>query len=574
MKQNLLMLIQYTKEFIVFSGYKTIILIFCSIITGVTRGIGIFMLIPFINVLGINGIMHDNSKLNYISKLFIEIFRYCGIPLTLLSVLVLFLLLISVSKTIQYKQNILSTAMRNSFVSSIQTRLFKAVIFAEWQYIANQRSSNLTHVITTDLPYISNGTYSLLKIITNFSISIVYILWAMFISIELTLFIILFGGLSFLFLKFYLPHSHKAGVFVRNARSSIYSLLLDHVHGLKVAKSYGAEQREYDKFRDIAGQIAETQTDSIKLNSKIRLIYVLITNVLLCVFLYVSISLLNVPLVSLFLLIVIFSKLLPNISSFQTDFQRLFSMLPSFSASDELYKQAEKHQEKLLLDTGSDISHLNKTIELNDLEFSYSTEQDSFKIEKLNITIPAGSTTVIAGESGSGKSTFADLLTGILKPTAGEIKVDGIPTKNNLLSWRKQIGYLPQEIFLFHDTLRNNILWGKPDASDSEIYEALKLASAFEFVMKLPKKLDTVVKDKGQRLSGGERQRIALARTLIRKPSLLLLDEATSSLDKENETKIYESIANLHGKMTIIFITHKTETLKFADNIINISDYA
>jgi len=573
MKKNLSILIQYTKEFITFSKLKTLLLVFYSVLNGITQGIGIFMLIPFINILGVNGIIDGNVKLNRISTIFLEIFKYLHIPLTLFSILVLFLLLLVFSKYIQYKQNILSTTMRNSFVSNIQSRLFKTVIFAEWQYISSQRSSNLTHVITTDLPAISNGTYFFLRIVTNLALSLIYIIWAMFISIELTMFTALFVGISFIFLRFCLPYSLQAGIFTRDARANIYSLLLDHVHGLKVAKSYCAEQREYDKFKGIAGSIAITQTRLVRLNSKIKLIYAVITNTLLCAFIYISISILNIPLASLFLLIIIFSRLFPNISTFQNDFQHLFSMVPSFSASEELYKQAKQHQESLTSDVESDISPLNKMIEFKNIEFSYPAEQDSFKIEKLNITIPAGSTTVIAGESGSGKSTFADLLTGILKPVYGDILIDKIPlNKKNLLSWRKQIGYLPQEVFLFHDTIRSNILWGKPDASDNEIFEALKLASAYDFVKELPKGLDTVVKDKGQRLSGGERQRIALARTLIRKPSLLILDEATSALDYQNEENVFNAVKKLKNKLTIVIITHRLSAVSFADRVINVEN--
>ncbi len=200
--------------------------------------------------------------------------------------------------------------------------------------------------------------------------------------------------------------------------------------------------------------------------------------------------------------------------------------------------------------------------------------KNGFCLNGLNIEIPAMKTTAIIGESGTGKSTLVDIITGILKVDSGKIIVDDKKIDNsNLYNWRKIIGYLPQEVFLFHDTIRNNILWGKPDAAEDEINESLKLASAYDFVMKLPDKLDTVVKDMGLRLSGGERQRIALVRTLIRKPQLLILDESTSSLDKENESKIYESIAKLHGKITIIFITHRTETLKLADKIIDISGH-
>ncbi len=336
-----------------------------------------------------------------------------------------------------------------------------------------------------------------------------------------------------------------------------------------------AEEREYSNFKKISSEVANSQTDVMNQNSRMRLIYGVLTNLMLCIFLFLSIKILNVPLASLFLLIVIFSRLIPKISSFQGDIQHIFGMLPSFKAVEELLIKAEKHREEINKNrNGNGVLNLEKQIKLNDISFSYQKNDSSFSIKNLNIEIPALKTTAVIGESGTGKSTVVDIITGILKADSGKIAVDDvIIDKTNLYHWRKAVGYLPQEVFLFHDTIRNNILWGKPDAADNEIIESLKLASAYDFVMKLPEGLDTVVKDRGLRLSGGERQRIALARTLIRNPQLLILDEATSSLDKENEAKIYESISKLHGKMTIIFITHRQETLKFADKVINLAEH-
>ena len=572
MTENLTIFHKYIKHFVSFSGIKIVKYLFYAFLTGVTQGVGIFMLIPFLNVIGISGWDKKSIGLNRISKMFIDTFNYCNIPLNLLSILILFMLVIIITKYINYKKTILSAALRNSFIGDLQAKLFKSVIFAEWQFISNERSSNLSHVVTTDLPSISGGTFFFLKISASLVLSTVYFIWAMFISVELSLFTLIFAGLSFVFIKKCLPHSINFGQLARNAKAEIYSILLDHIHGLKIAKSYCAEDREYDNFKRIASDIADTQTNVIKLNSRMRMIYAVITYLLLCIFLYVSISILNVQLASLFLLIVIFSRLMPNISSFQNDLQHVFSMLPSFKAMESLLHRANSHQENIVKKTNVNIN-LKESVKLNDVSFSYHKKESGFSIKNLNIEIPALKTSAIIGESGTGKSTLVDIITGILKLDSGSINIDNVNIdRNNLYQWRQIVGYLPQEVFLFHDTLKNNILWSKPDASEDEIIESLKLSSAYDFVMKLPDKLDTVVKDRGIRLSGGERQRVALARTLIRKPQLLILDEATSSLDKENEARIYESIAKLHGKMTIVFITHRQETLKFADKVIDISE--
>jgi ATP-binding cassette subfamily C protein len=199
---------------------------------------------------------------------------------------------------------------------------------------------------------------------------------------------------------------------------------------------------------------------------------------------------------------------------------------------------------------------------------SFSYDRAAIAVSDLNLVIPAGSTTAFVGPSGAGKSTIADLLLGLLTPDRGDIIIDGQPlTADVQASWRGQIGYVPQDTLLFHSTIRENLLWGCPEAGDEEIEEALRLASADVFVKGLTGGLNTVVGDRGVLLSGGERQRLSLARALLRRPRLLILDEATSSLDSENEARIQEAIDLLHARMTIVIITHRLSTIRRADMI-------
>lgn len=242
-------------------------------------------------------------------------------------------------------------------------------------------------------------------------------------------------------------------------------------------------------------------------------------------------------------------------------------MLPSFDNIMELQTRLETAAE-IKKEKSQDVQ-LNQKIHLNEISFSYGNKDD-FYIHKLDLFIPAGKTTAIIGPSGSGKSTLADMLMGLIKPDEGQIFIDNHElTLENIESWKRQIGYVAQDTFLFNSSIRKNLIIANENATDDEIEDVLR-HSAADFAFKTSDGLDTVVGDRGVRLSGGEKQRLSLARALLRKPSLLILDEATSNLDTDNEKRILRSIDMLHGNLTILIITHRISTITNADLIYRI----
>lgn len=187
----------------------------------------------------------------------------------------------------------------------------------------------------------------------------------------------------------------------------------------------------------------------------------------------------------------------------------------------------------------------------------------------VSLEIPTGSMLALAGPSGAGKTTIADLLAGLMAPDASRVIVDRQQlTPDRMLGWRRSVALIPQEPFLFHDTIEANLGWARPEATDADVWEALSVAAADAFSRQLPDGIDSVVGDRGMRLSGGERQRLALARAILLHPDLLILDEATSSLDTESEREIRAALAALHGRTTILIIAHRLSTATEADQII------
>jgi ATP-binding cassette subfamily C protein len=290
--------------------------------------------------------------------------------------------------------------------------------------------------------------------------------------------------------------------------------------------------------------------------------------IVVSVFFLVGVQILQIPVSRLLIMVFLFGSLVPMFSWMQRAWQGTLNMLPAYKAVVEMGEKFRSAEEPLVSGEVNQIE-LESGIEFRDVFFKYEKEDSNFVINGITLFIRARETTVILGPSGGGKSTFADLLIGLLTPDRGQILIDGKQLEGDVLhSWRKSVGYVPQESLLFHETLQENMHWAAPESSEEDIWLALRLAAAEEFVRALPDRLNTIVGDRGVRLSGGQRQRIALARALLRKPTLLLLDEATSNLDAENEQRIIRALQELRGTMTVVFISHRQSAVECADRVV------
>ena len=261
------------------------------------------------------------------------------------------------------------------------------------------------------------------------------------------------------------------------------------------------------------------------------------------------------------------SRILPRVAGLQQDWQQLLGSWPSLAALND--RRSVPAELPTSPSACVEPLPLRDALELSGVTFAYPERRPVF--EDFSLTVPANRITALAGPSGAGKTTLADLALGLLRPQRGGLKIDGTPvSEENLTNWRRATAYLPQDNVLFSDTIRANLLWIAPDAKDELIWEALEQASAADFVQQLPDGLDTIVGERGAQISGGERQRIALARALLAKPSLLVLDEPTSALDEENETAIRNALIQLKPRLTILIITHRGGMLDIADNVVNL----
>ena len=251
--------------------------------------------------------------------------------------------------------------------------------------------------------------------------------------------------------------------------------------------------------------------------------------------------------------------------------EQLASIQRALGATDRVFEIIDdKHEEiNLAFATNNNIKRVKGDLEFKNIQFTYPTRPDFEVLKNISFIAKAGETIALVGSSGSGKSTLASLALRFYEPNGGEYIIDGIKsTDYELTELRDQMAIVPQDVLLFGGTIKENILYGKPNASEFEVIEAAKQANAYDFIMSFPDKFETLVGDRGIQLSGGQRQRVAIARAVLKNPSILILDEATSSLDSESERLVQEALDKLMIGRTSIVIAHRLSTIRNADKIV------
>ena len=525
------------------------------------EGISLLMLVPLLQLVGLNV---QEGSIGQLAEFISSIFSTIGIRPTLIAVLCVYVLIVIIHSILRRWETSVSLTLEYEFVVRLREKLYRAIANTNWLFFARNRVSDFTHALTIEMERIGAATYYILNLLATGIVAIVYILFALKLSVMMTGLVFLCGvGLMFLLRK-KTKMAHETGEGLSEAMSGLYNAISEHLNGMKTAKSYGVVERHVEIFRRLAEQVRHMYTHTVQNQAEVNYWFNIGSVIILSLILYVSFQILSISTAGVLLLLFLFARAMPKLSNIQQNFQSSINMMPSFSRVMELQKRCEEAAETEIQRYGK--IDIGNGIRFKKVSFSY--DANSPVIKDLDITIKAGQTTAIVGPSGAGKTTIADLLMGLIIPNEGSILIDGKEFgPERMRVWREQIGYVPQDTFLFNDTLRGNLSWAKPDAKEEEINQSLKFAAAEEFISGLPKGLDTILGDRGVLLSGGERQRIALARALLRKPTLLILDEATSSLDSENEKRIHLAIEKLHGQMTILVISHRLSTIRGADVI-------
>jgi ATP-binding cassette subfamily C protein len=529
--------------------------------TGLLESAGLLLLVPLLGAIGLDVQQGPVSRLSAATRRALSVL---GVQPTLTRVLIVFVLVNVLLSMIRRAHTILTTAVEQDVVRRTAERLYSAIVHMDWLSFTRMRASDLTVALTSECDRVGLAASQLLSLGAAAVVALVYAGLAFRISPAMSLVVFALGVTILVLLRRRTRTSATLGDTYAEVVREYQAVICDDLAGMKIIKSFVAADRSAARFAALAERLGRVRIDSIG-NYAGSTLWVEVASVAsLSTLVFVAVAMLNFDATSLLLLLFLFARIVPRVAALQHNVNYYASVLPSVRRVAELEERCLAAGEPR--DSACRDVTLRSRLEVESIAFRYDATGPAI-LSDVSLTIAAGEIVAIVGPSGSGKTTLSDIVMGLLSPVAGRILVDGEPlTDHRRSGWRRQVAYVAQETFLFHDTIRANLLWAVPAATDEEIAAALAMASA-TFVYDLPQGLSTVVGDRGIRLSGGERQRLALARAMLRRPSLLVLDEPTNALDTENERKVFEAVGRLRGGTTVLLVTHRLATVAIADTI-------
>jgi len=549
------------KDFYGFAPRQQMYIFMLMLLQGFTSGVGLLFIIPLLQIVGFD---MGGSASSGISDAVNQVFAILGLKSTLLTVLISYVLIISVIASLRYQLTVMTTNVQQRYISFLRNKLYRSLLHSRWQFIVQHKMSDFTHCLSGQVQAIGHASHLMLNFLSQLVLTMVMLGLAFLLSWQMTLLATSFAAILLLFLLPFNRLIYGSGQSQLISFKSIFQMLTEQLGSLKMIKSYASEQYYADQMQQVSEALEEQYIKFTRMNAITQWVYMVGAVVSFSIFFYVAQAVLAIPLATILLLLVIFSRLLPQISGLQKTYQQLLHKVPAFNDVSQMMHDCQQAQEPININKPCPI--LKQAIRLEGVSYHYPKKTKAV-FEQLSLTIPKNQTLALVGHSGAGKSTLADLIAGLLEPNAGRLYCDDILLDDeNRLAWREKVAYVTQEVYLFHDTVRANLSWvASKKVTDDDLWHVLSLAAADDFVAQLPNGLDTVIGDRGIRLSGGERQRLALARALLSDPQLLILDEATSALDHHNEQKIQLALKQLHGTLTIIIIAHRETTIAHAD---------
>jgi len=543
-----------------------LVIIFFSITIALLEGINIGLLVPLLETLRSPG----EEGGHWMSQAIADLYDFFGAPLEVWSILVGLTIIMSVIVSLKYLRTIIVGKEVVGFEVWMRSRYMWNLLNADMSLFHGERIGVQTGVMTTQVNQAGGSLLQMTELVANVGLVSAFFLAALLLSPILTGAAIGIVALVTIGVQYHVAKARKIGVVFVDRQNDYQASVVDTLSGVLVIKGFVLEKLRWIDTTKKAEAQGETAFHLMKNQGQMVSIQELALFGVVAGIVYVGVSVLNLDLAVVVALLFVLYRLMPRVSNINTQRQALG---PTMAALNAVRVAIAETENSLIVSGDTPFTKLQKTVEFRDVSFSYN--EATKVIKSINFQLEHGKMTAMVGASGAGKSTLVNLLLRYNDPVKGQVLVDGVDLKElNLNDWRKSIGLVSQDVFLFNDTVGNNISLGRDEITEDRLQKAAQRAFAHDFIQQLPNGYNTMVGDRGWNLSGGQRQRIALARAILLDSDILILDEATSALDSESENLIQAYIQEIKGTRTILVVAHRMSTIQNADNIFVIQDGA
>jgi ATP-binding cassette subfamily C protein len=548
------------------SGIRLWMLLALLIVTGVSDGISMTLLYPVIQRVGLTGSSTAGSE--SVRQIFEEFFNWLHVEPTLTSASLILLASFFIQGLLFTAQNWLLLDTQKKYIAAWQHRLFDDFVAAEWPYFASQKLGGMANLVMIECTRVGAAFFAIMQLVAVGVIFSIYMIIALALSWRLMLYLIVAGLFLLALVHPVRRATRRYGSELGAINADLASTLNELLGGGKLIKASAGETKAKVLMAKQIDQMRHNLTWGAFVPTTVRSVFEFGAVLTILGAMFYGLQVEQIGAAQLLILIALVARLLPRLMQMQIFHNALNLTAPSYEILFKTHQRFAAHREGASsAATGTiDPQHiLPATVSVRNVTLSYG---DHKVLDRVSFEVAPGQIVGVVGPSGGGKTTLIDSVLGLVVPAEGDITVGDVPLRDlDLRAWRRKVGYVSQETFLFHDTIANNIRWTSSNTSMEQVEAAARAAGLQPLLETLPAGYDTIVGDRGAKLSGGQRQRISLARVLIRQPSLLVLDEATSALDSLSEQEIMGVINSLRGKMSIIIVAHRFATVRDADFI-------
>jgi ATP-binding cassette subfamily C protein len=567
-ESTLIPLRQLLRDFSEFAGAKGLQALLFVFLGAIVEGVSLVLLVPFFSVIIDSqypgGIVQSISAWLFTLVSAESRIAKLGLLVALFAALMIARLVVITVRDVTIAQ------LKIGFVQQIRSRITHRLAAAKWDVVSRLRHSRISHLMSVDIEQLETATDIVLRdgvavIMLVSQVMLAFLLAPLLTALGLSVVIV---GAAML-----LPMVRRArrfGRFVTNTNLSLIDDATQFLGAIKLAISQNLQKSFTREFEATLSELGAQQIRYIREQTITGLTVSTLSGLVGATAMLVGMAVFDISASVLITLLLIVSRMNAPVIQLQLDAQHFARALPAYETIRELELDLMAAEAPPATGSGPPMLLPNGPIVFNQVSFLHgAAESMPSGVGNLDVIIEPGSVVGVTGPSGAGKTTFADLLVGLYAPQSGEIRISGIELRGSAVTaWRNCVSYVSQDPFLFHDTIRRNLLWVNPEASDTALWDVLRMAGAEDLVRDAAQGLDTVVGERGSLVSGGERQRLCLARAMLRRPRLLVLDEATSAIDLDGEYELLKQLLRSTPRPTIVMIAHRPESLRHCDRVL------